>query len=710
MALRHAGVRSLRAAGWLPQQLQQRLRSFSVVAGEDSHDDFKPKYKQEPVDEGDVDAAIKQDINGNKVFIYMKGTPDAPQCGFSNMACRILDAYNFQYGSRNVLADAAIREGIKGFTGWPTIPQVFVKGEFIGGSDILMEMHKAGELTQLAEELAGAATKQLRVDASRIAVQWKASSSSSSSSSWQKANYEGTRQLLKLCCYFNNLQSFVHVSSAYTNMNAPVGSLVKEAIYPLSYGDNLVDDYELVRELLAMPAHNANSRAAGLMKAWNFPNNYTLSKHLAEYMVADFHKHCNLPIAIARPTLISSVAQDPYPGYTGNYAGHVGATLAFMAGLFDSPNANNYKASNVWDVIPADVVVNDILAAAAAVSAGLTRAVTATPTRDGRLLDSAYPSTNSSNSDASSHDKLEGLCWRSGKRSGKRRAAAPPLTVDHEPNPALAAKYVAWTGWKVWAVAKVLSWMGQERVARKLSVGFESFALLNQPKTDVNLRFSTNNMQRLAALLDPRERSEFLLLWKPKDDTARGAALAPGAAPRFGLSSTTAAAAAAATACKAEASSGLLQPSGSEEVAVDVIKAKLAQSSNSSRCASVDGDGGLMTSSSSEVDLHTSDGEDCCCSSSSTDGSLKPAAAAVAGQQQRGAVLSAEKQQQVAEMRAIPLQWRDFHINLGAFLYCTVFRKQEPAKLMPITREQCMSWLNIKPEDAFVRHQFNLYK
>jgi hypothetical protein len=69
-----------------------------------------------------------------------------------------------------------------------------------------------------------------------------------------------------------------------------------------------------LQELLAMPAHNANSRVAGLMKAWNFPNNYTLSKHLAEYMVADFHKYCKLPIVIARPTLISSVARDPYPG------------------------------------------------------------------------------------------------------------------------------------------------------------------------------------------------------------------------------------------------------------------------------------------------------------------------------------------------------------------------------------------------------------
>jgi hypothetical protein len=60
------------SAGWLPQQLQQQLRSCSVVSGEDSHDDFKPKYKQEPVGEGDVDAVIKQDINSNKVFIYMK--------------------------------------------------------------------------------------------------------------------------------------------------------------------------------------------------------------------------------------------------------------------------------------------------------------------------------------------------------------------------------------------------------------------------------------------------------------------------------------------------------------------------------------------------------------------------------------------------------------------------------------------------------------
>lgn len=82
-----------------------------------------------------------------------QGSPDAPQCGFSNMACRILDAYGVPYGSRNVLADPALREGVKAFSEWPTIPQVFVAGEFVGGADILMSMHQSGELEKALEKV-----------------------------------------------------------------------------------------------------------------------------------------------------------------------------------------------------------------------------------------------------------------------------------------------------------------------------------------------------------------------------------------------------------------------------------------------------------------------------------------------------------------------------------------------------------------------------
>jgi monothiol glutaredoxin len=75
-------------------------------------------------------------------------------CGFSNMACRILDAYEVEYGSRDVLADPDVREGVKAFTHWPTIPQIFIGGEFVGGSDILMQMHQSGELQKQLEKLA----------------------------------------------------------------------------------------------------------------------------------------------------------------------------------------------------------------------------------------------------------------------------------------------------------------------------------------------------------------------------------------------------------------------------------------------------------------------------------------------------------------------------------------------------------------------------
>ena len=79
----------------------------------------------------------------------MKGTPDAPLCGFSNAACRVLDAYEVDYSSANVLADQELREGVKTYSKWPTIPQVYVDGEFVGGADILMSMHKSGELAKI---------------------------------------------------------------------------------------------------------------------------------------------------------------------------------------------------------------------------------------------------------------------------------------------------------------------------------------------------------------------------------------------------------------------------------------------------------------------------------------------------------------------------------------------------------------------------------
>ena len=94
----------------------------------------------------DIDSEIKTIVDENDVVLFMKGTPNFPQCGFSATLANILGQLKVPYAGVNVLADPAVRQGIKTFSNWPTIPQLYIKGEFIGGSDIAMEMYQAGDL------------------------------------------------------------------------------------------------------------------------------------------------------------------------------------------------------------------------------------------------------------------------------------------------------------------------------------------------------------------------------------------------------------------------------------------------------------------------------------------------------------------------------------------------------------------------------------
>jgi len=95
---------------------------------------------------------IEREITDNTVMLYMKGNPRFPQCGFSARVVQILTHLGVQFGSANVLEDASLREGIKQFSNWPTVPQLYVKGEFIGGCDIVTEMFQSGELETLLAE------------------------------------------------------------------------------------------------------------------------------------------------------------------------------------------------------------------------------------------------------------------------------------------------------------------------------------------------------------------------------------------------------------------------------------------------------------------------------------------------------------------------------------------------------------------------------
>jgi monothiol glutaredoxin len=98
----------------------------------------------------DVQQQIDGIVKGNNVVLFMKGTKSFPQCGFSGRAVQILKACGVEeFADVNVLADEGIRQGVKDYANWPTIPQLYVKGEFVGGSDIMMEMYQSGELQEL---------------------------------------------------------------------------------------------------------------------------------------------------------------------------------------------------------------------------------------------------------------------------------------------------------------------------------------------------------------------------------------------------------------------------------------------------------------------------------------------------------------------------------------------------------------------------------
>jgi monothiol glutaredoxin len=103
-----------------------------------------------------TEARIQRDIADNKVMLYMKGTPSFPQCGFSARVVQILNHLGAPFATANVLEDSVLRDGIKRFSQWPTIPQLYVGGEFVGGCDIVTEMFQSGELETLLREKAAA--------------------------------------------------------------------------------------------------------------------------------------------------------------------------------------------------------------------------------------------------------------------------------------------------------------------------------------------------------------------------------------------------------------------------------------------------------------------------------------------------------------------------------------------------------------------------
>ena len=128
------------------------------------------RFCSDEVVKNEIMDEMRTDIKDNQVCLFMKGEPEAPRCGFSSKAAEIMGAYGVPYTSYNVLAHPAVREGVKEISGWPTIPQLFVAGEFIGGCDLMIEMHESGDLAALFKD-SGIAYRDPQTGITHVPVQ-----------------------------------------------------------------------------------------------------------------------------------------------------------------------------------------------------------------------------------------------------------------------------------------------------------------------------------------------------------------------------------------------------------------------------------------------------------------------------------------------------------------------------------------------------------
>jgi len=225
-----------------------------------------------------------------------------------------------------------------------------------------------------------------------------------------------------------------------------------------------------LQDLMSLPAAAADIRASALGLRWGFPNNYTLSKHLAEQLVQHYHQE-GLPVCIVRPSLVCAVLYQPIPGHVGNWAGPIGASAALALGFYHSLRCVSSQPLHVWDIMPADLVVNAILAAAAATAAGSAGSIAASSSSCSRVEPAAASSTGSADpmlivqsSSSSTYPMTLMEGWNAAleflavhrPRMRLSWGLPGPMSPAFQPDPAAVQHERRWTALKVWLACRLL--------------------------------------------------------------------------------------------------------------------------------------------------------------------------------------------------------------------------------------------------------------
>lgn len=361
-----------------------------------------------------------------------------------------------------------------------------------------------------------------------------------------QANFRGSLCMTRLVARMAKLRSFVYVSTCYVNINKAPMSQVEERVYPLTLGGKEVDAAGVAEELLGLPVEEAEKLAAKYIDIWGFKNTYAMGKHLAEKAVVELVRQKKLPLCIVRPSLVSSVAAEPYAGYSGNFAGQVGGAAAYLVGLYnDQPEAAASDGSSVWDVVPGDVVAHATIAAAAAAASARARDHIMAPLQAAddaaakakgetarRLPMIVQVSSSCVNPVTFSEMFNAGVVWCTAHRRpftlsfGRARGMEPSHKFNEKVCQSYMASSTSKVNWLVW----VLRRMGGKqrlRMARTIEAGLRTFETINVQKYDLKLFFQAGSLTRLEDCLTTDDRDDFRIVFhKPNNTLAK--ALKPG--------------------------------------------------------------------------------------------------------------------------------------------------------------------------------------
>ena len=302
----------------------------------------------------------------------------------------------------------------------------------------------------------------------------------------------------------------------------------------------------------------AEARAARYIELWGFKNTYAIGKHLAEKAVTGLAAKHGLPLVILRPSLVSAVAAEPYPGYAGNFAGQVGGAAAYLVGLYnDQPEAAASNGLSVWDVVPGDIVAHAVVAAAAAGAAPAARDFVTTTRAAPACLAVQQRQQQQQQEQAQeqqqqqqqapmivqvssscvyplpfSHMFNAGMTWCAAHRRpftlawGRARAMSPGKQFNARAVAAAMRITTLKVSLLVWLLRRVGGRIGGRamlRAAKIMEAGLKTFETINEPKYDLQLFFSAGALQRLEECLAPEERDDFRIVWRSPHAPLAGA-------------------------------------------------------------------------------------------------------------------------------------------------------------------------------------------